>query len=144
MVLGSMFGLYTYYLYRKDWEQQYLTSEYAYKLLNTEPIDAGNQFYFKTDNPSKAIEQTLYYRMPEKEFNIIYRMKPAFIRGVFDHNKEVHVPRVKNGVKGYDVFTPFYYYVTERTDHLNVVEDNGKTYATPIEERAAIAVHRGW
>ena len=53
-------------------------------------------------------------------------MKPVKVKGIFDHQKEMRVKKLKNGEKGAQVITPFY-------THLD-----GKG------EAAAILVNRGW
>ena len=53
-------------------------------------------------------------------------MKPVAIRGIYDHNKEIRVEKVKAGEKGYEMVTPFY-------THL---DSNGQA--------AGILVNRGW
>lgn len=55
-----------------------------------------------------------------------WSMKPVAIRGIFDHNKEIKVEKMRNGEKGFDIVTPFY-------SHLDT---SGK--------EQGILVNRGW
>lgn len=145
MSLGVIFGIYTYYLYRKNYEQKISTSEYAYKLLSTNPINAGQQFWEKAHPDDPHFSRTLYYRMPKKEFNILYRMRPAYIQGFFNHEKEILIPKRKNGVEGYEIYTPFYYYTYASLDSKVAFDSSDKSInAITFEEPGAITVHRGW
>jgi hypothetical protein len=135
-----------YYNYRKNWEQQYLTSEYSYKLLKAKNIDAGNQFmYGRPKDRGETAKYSLYYRMPEAEYNLFFRMRSSFIEGYFDHNKEILIPKKKDSREGYEIVTPFYYYLVDGIDTENkVLTQDGSVMPNPVPERAAIAVHRGW
>ena len=55
-----------------------------------------------------------------------YSMKPVAVSGIYDHDKEIRVEKVRNSEKGFDIITPFY-------THLN-----------KNEEPCAILVNRGW
>lgn len=83
--------------------------------------------------------------MPEKEFDVLYRMRSAYLQGVFDHNKEILLPCKKNGVDGYNVITPFYYFDQATYDGLNLaVGPDGSPAHKYNVERGGMAVHRGW
>jgi hypothetical protein len=141
----TTFGLLGYYFYRKQYEQSIVASEYHYKLTRRDAVDVNKQFFDvgAIDEPTRSI--SWLSRVPEKEFNVIYRMKPAIITGQFDHNKEILFPRVKDGRFGYDVITPFYYYLKFHLDNNNGVKDSsGKIVLAEEIERAALAVNRGW
>lgn len=145
MMLGLLFGGMGYYFYSQYHSQKFVSSHAYYKLINLNPLDAGNQFWFNAREADEVKEMTLYYRMPRKEFNVKYRMRSAFIRGEFDHDKEILVPNKKNGQDGYDVITPFYYYrkLTLEKDYVSLHAD-GKPFDSLVSDRAAIAVFRGW
>lgn len=53
-------------------------------------------------------------------------MKPVSVKGIFDHEKEIQVDKMRNGEKGVQIVTPFY-------THLDA---SGK--------EQAILVNRGW
>ncbi len=145
MVLISGFSLGAYYFYRKYYEQKIVVSQYHYKLVNERPIIVNNEFYTQVgyDEPQRSF--SWFYRVPLKEFNILYRMKSAMIRGQFDHDKEILFPSEQNGKKGYDVITPFYYHLKYVVDpHNNIKDTSGDTKGIEQVERAAIAVNRGW
>jgi hypothetical protein len=133
-----------YYFYRKYYQQQMLTSQSYYKLTKLSSIDAGNQWWDRRAQDDEHWKVSFYYRMPLKEFNVLYRMRSAHLEGVFDHDKEILVPTKKFGQDGYNVFTPFYYYNQSYLDIFHVETIDGETKPRSISERAAMAVHRGW
>jgi cytochrome oxidase assembly protein ShyY1 len=45
-----------------------------------------------------------------KEFDQTYSYVPYEITGFFDHAKEIHVKKNKNGEEGFEIITPFYCY----------------------------------
>jgi len=83
--------------------------------------------------------------MPEKEFNALYRFRRVEITGNFDHDKEVLIECCKNGERGYNVYTPFYYYINTAIDiNSNMVSCDGKEYPEQRITPGGIVVHRGW
>ena len=60
------------------------------------------------------------------KFESDWAMKPVTVKGVFDHNREVKIEKMRNGEKGVDIVTPFY-------THLDT---SGK--------EQGILVNRGW
>lgn len=144
--MAFLFGLGAYFCYRKHYEQKYVISSSYYKLNLSKQIDAGNQFmHLKNVDQHTVAGNDFYYRMPEKEFNILYRMKSAYLNGYFDHNKEILFPQKKNGEEGYKVITPFYYYMTNSVDYKHGKIDNtGKISYDNITLKAGMAVDRGW
>jgi len=142
--LAILFSSIGYYFYRQYYRQNLLSSTAYYKLMRLEPLDAGKQFFYGGKFGEITDQFTYYYRMPLKEFDISFRMKSAYINGEFDHDKEILIPNKKNGVEGYDVFTPFYYYYKARgPEYLQLLQD-GKPCRVYEFERAALPVHRGW
>ena len=83
--------------------------------------------------------------MPLKEFNHLYRFRRASIQGNFDHDKEVLIEATNEGERGYNVFTPFYFYDNTSFDtaHQMVAGDGTKTVEQRLE-RGGIVIHRGW
>jgi hypothetical protein len=143
--LAGIFGLAGYYFYRKYYEQTMTISQNKYKLLSTTPLNAGDQFWHPTIQDAAVYTQSLFYRMPEKEFDILYRMRSAYIKGQFDHNKEILIPRNKDGFSGYDVITPFYYYQKAMLNlQMAGFNGDGTQYRKDDIHRGGIAVHRGW
>jgi hypothetical protein len=141
--LAFTFGGMAYYFYRQYRKTVYMSSMSYYKLINVKPIDAGNQFMLVSD-PKETTNPTFYYRMPKKEFDVLYRMKSAYIKGQFDHNKEVLIPNSKLGHQGYDVYTPFYYYrKLVESPYLQLHSDGQPTNGFEAVN-AAIPVYRGW
>ncbi len=142
--LAIMLGTMGYYFYRQYYKQKMMSSTGYYKLMNRTPINAGEQFWWNIKEDDKSYMFTSYYRMPKKEYDIRYRNKSAYISGQFDHDKEILLPREKNGIEGYDVITPFYYYYKKSSpSYLSQLQD-GKPAIEHDVERAAIAVFRGW
>ena len=144
MFLGLIFGGMSYYFYRQYNTQKFMSSAAYYKLVNLNPLDAGNQFWFHGRVAEETDLMTLYYRMPRKEFDVKYRMRSAYIRGEFDHDKEILIPRKENGQDGYDVITPFYYYRKLSPNEFLSLHSDGSPFQGYTSERAGIAVFRGW
>lgn len=143
LTLLLIFGASSYYFYRKEYQQRMKISSGYYKLLKKHPIDAGNQFIWGAE-PGTPNFLTYYYRMPKKEYDIKYRLRSAFISGEFDHDKEILLPTKKDGRDGYTVITPFYYYEKNSPSMYYGVAQNGTLFQNAEEQRAAIAVKRGW
>ncbi len=134
-----------YYFYRQSYRQRMMSSASYYKFTECSAIDVNKQFWYNDISEDTTEQFTYFYRMPKKEFDIKYRMRSAFIKGEFDHEKEILIP-AKNeyGMTGYDVFTPFYYYYKKsKSQYLDVLQDGTVTEGKNVE-RAAIPVHRGW
>lgn len=83
--------------------------------------------------------------MPEKEFDRLYRFRRVEITGNFDHDKEVLIESCKNGQRGYNVYTPFYYYNNTAIDpNASMVAQNGQSVPEQRITAGGIVVHRGW
>ncbi len=83
--------------------------------------------------------------MPQKEFDRLYRFKRVEITGNFDHDKEVLIEGCKNGERGYNIYTPFYYYLNTSMDtNARMVGADGKPVAEQRIAPGGIVVHRGW
>ena len=145
ILLAVITGGIGYYCYKQNYRMKMQASQSYYKLTSAPEIDAGKQFFYHQNGEKRPWSPSLYWRMPLKEFNILYRMRSAYIDGEFDHKKEVLIPKKKNGVEGYDVITPFYYYEYARpyTNHYALTSD-GKVAKDFNFDKAGIAVHRGW
>jgi hypothetical protein len=144
LVLAVAFGSLGYYFYRQNYKQKFISSTAYYKMVNLPALNAGNQFMFNNRNSIETNLSTWYYRMPKKEFDIKYRMRSAYIQGEFDHDKEVLIPKTKNGVEGYDIITPFYYYQVLTPTRLLGLQQDGKPFVSQDAQNAAMAVFRGW
>ena len=83
--------------------------------------------------------------MPLKEFNQLYRYRRISVQGNFDHDKEVLIESTIQGEKGYNIYTPFYFYdnTVFNTDNVMIAGDGDKFVEQKLE-RGGIAVHRGW
>jgi len=83
--------------------------------------------------------------MPLKEFNMLYRFRKIDITGNFDHDKEVLIEACRNGERGYNVYTPFYYYLNTAMDiNSRMVGSDDKPVAEQRITPGGIVVHRGW
>jgi len=104
-------------------------------LFNTKPINVNNEFVSINTTDKR---HNLLYRIPEFEYQVLYRLKSATVTGYFDFNKEILVPHYKNGIRGYNVFAPFHYYdLYYNRIYLNKVADHNS-------DKGAIIVKRGW
>ena len=140
--MGFTLSFMSYYFYRKYYEQKYLTSESFFKLTKNIPINGNNQFYKQRNvNVNTPALYDYFYRMPQKEFDILFRMKPAFLNGYFDHKKEILFPEKNNGVDGYRIFTPFYFFRFDWS--LDEVQGENKK-SVKKQDRGGLAVDRGW
>ena len=83
--------------------------------------------------------------MPEKEFNKLYRFRRVEVTGNYDHDKEVLIEGTNNGQKGYNVYTPFYYYENTNIDlNSEMKSQDGQSVPEPRTTAGGIVVHRGW
>jgi hypothetical protein len=141
-MLISGFGLATYYFYRQNFTKEMALSHGYYRLMNHKNVNVNAQFYEQGAHNQPRSSFSWFYRIPKKEFDTIYRMKGAYVRGAFDHNKEILFPSTKNGISGYDVITPFYYHTKLFLDTANLyLNEKGDPVNTYTNERSAIAVN---
>lgn len=83
--------------------------------------------------------------MPLKEFNQLYRYRKVSIQGYFDHDKEVLIESTKHGERGYQVYTPFYYYDnTSLKPSSQMIAGDGTSTIEQRLQAGGIVVHRGW
>lgn len=47
------------------------------------------------------------------------------MRGIFDHEKEIQVEKVRNGEKGVEVITPFYTHLNEKGEECGILINRG-------------------
>lgn len=136
--LGFTFSLMAYYYYRKYYEQKFVTSESLYRLTKTLPINGNSQFYKQKNVSVDSVGfWDYFYRMPKKEFDVFYRMKPAYLKGYFDHKKEILFPEEKDGIDGYRVITPFYFFSC-------LFDDPSAEEKKIVQDKGGLAVDRGW
>lgn len=45
--------------------------------------------------------------------------------GIFDHNREIQVEKMKNGEKGVEVITPFYTHLNEKGEECGILVNRG-------------------
>jgi cytochrome oxidase assembly protein ShyY1 len=91
---------------------QYRNTLLSQQAVDITPLNNGSFLWSKAKNID--------------DFENDYSFKKVSVRGIFDHNKEIQVEKIRNGEKGVDVITPLY-------THLN---DKG--------EECGILVNRGW
>jgi hypothetical protein len=133
-----------YYNYRKNIQSEFMTGNGMTRIFESEPIDAGNQFYQNFVQNKMTFSASFYTRIQEFDFDVYYSLRKAFLSGYFDHTKEILIPAKKDGIDGYNVITPFYYYYMIRPDPFFTLKVNGKPETKLTTERAAMAVNRGW
>lgn len=144
MTISLISGALAYTCYYRGRAKTLVDQSYVFKFLNQEPINVNYEFVQRFNGEKNKL-LTLFYRMPEKEFNRLYRFRRVEITGNFDHDKEVLIETCKDGKKGYNVFTPFYYYLNTSVDETSKMVG---TDGNPIPEQrispGGIVVHRGW
>ncbi len=140
-----IFGGLGYYIFNNlSFSSKIVYQSLIYKFINIKPINVNYEFVHRF-NPQNNIFYTLFYRMPEKEYDRLYRFKRVEITGNFDHDKEVLIESCKCGEKGYNVYTPFYYYNNTYIDKQSrMIGQDGKAIAEHRILRGGITVHRGW
>lgn len=141
--LACIFGCSAYYFHTQYNKTVYMSSHSYYRLMHLPSLDAGAQFWLDHIVENNGMP-TLYYRMPKKEYDVIYRMRSAYISGEFDHNKEILIPTKKNGESGYDIFTPFYYYNIVSETRFAGLNSDGSTHENYDILKGALPVYRGW
>lgn len=47
------------------------------------------------------------------------------MRGIFDHEKEFQVEKLKNGEKGMEIITPFYTHLNEKGEECGILVNRG-------------------
>lgn len=140
-ILGT-FSLVTYYFLQKQRNnrKQY-ESEGAHKLSNALPVDLMKYIIATPRNGINNLISNAFLENYVKSLQF-HSFKAT---GKFDHTKEIHVPKVKNGVDGYEIYTPFFYYnypINEFYDQYFYDEKNAKD--PEHSGNAFITVHRGW
>jgi hypothetical protein len=133
-----------YYYYRRNIQSEFQTGKGFSRILESKPIDAGNQFYQNFVQNKMTFSGSFYTRIQETEFDVYYSLRKSFLTGYFDHTKEILIPAKKNGQEGYNVITPFYYYYMIRPDTFFTQKVDGKPVSQLTTERAAMVVNRGW
>jgi glutaredoxin-related protein len=128
----------------KAWNANLVKQTFTNKYVNTKEINVNYEFVHRFNSESN-IFHTLFYRMPLKEFNQLYRYRRVSVQGNFDHDKEVLIESYNHGERGYNVYTPFYYYDNTSINFNNImIAGNGDEFVEQKLQRGAIVVHRGW
>jgi hypothetical protein len=145
-IISSIFLALGYYHHRAFYFSSLQYSTYFHN-LTAKPILNINKL-LELDN------QQMYYsplsQMEPTHFDQKIKMHTAKVTGTFDHAKEILVPSTKNGVRGYNVFAPFYYQnrsvvpdkLNER--HTTYTPDYIASLPKNQNDRVAIGVLRGW
>ena len=140
-LLGTFSLVASYLLYKQRYNRQLYESEGVYKLTSAVPHDLVK---YIIASPRNGINNLLTNTLIENYVKDLqfHHFKAT---GRFDHTKEIHIPRVKDGEEGYDVFTPFFYFnypITEFYDQYFYDEKNVKD--PEYSGNAYITVNRGW
>ncbi len=140
-ILGTFSLATAYFLYKQRYSRELYESEGAYKLNSALP---HNLVKYIVATPRNGINNLLGNTLIENYVKDLqfHQFKAT---GRFDHTKEIHIPRVKDGEEGYDVFTPFFYFnypITEFYDQYFYDEKNIKQ--PEYSGNAYITVNRGW
>ena len=125
-----------YYCYKTNKEFKYLVGESLEKFSSYQPLPL-NDMTWSIGNKENLYLRSIFLNLDRKIFKQ-YSHRAAYVTGYFDHNKEIHVSKTRNGERGYDVITPFYYYDIEHYGIKN--EDMPKDFII----KGAIVVNRGW
>lgn len=59
------------------------------------------------------------------DFERDWSLKPVNVKGLFDHTKETHVFKYKNGEKGVDIIVPFYTHLNEKNEACGILVNKG-------------------
>lgn len=133
-----------YYSKNKAWDAKLVNQTFLNTYINKKEINVNHEFVHRFNSQSN-IFHSLFYRMPLKEFNHLYRFRRVSVQGNFDHDKEVLIEETRNGQRGYNVYTPFFYYDNTSFDTARqMVAGDGQKFIEQRLERGAIVVHRGW
>jgi hypothetical protein len=121
-------------------ESDQIASELLSKLSEQRPMKLNT---FIDNLPFDLGRLHFLHKLKETNFNRSFKGNSVEAEGEFDFTKEVHIRKQKDGVNGYDIFTPFYYYdELSQNDDFHVKDPSIKT--TERKLKGAIAVHRGW
>ena len=133
-----------YYSKNKAWDVNLINQTFINSFVNRKEINVNHEFVHRF-NSEKNIFHSLFYRMPRKEFDVLYRYRRVSIQGNFDHDKEVLIECKQNGQRGYNIYTPFYFYdnTSFDTSKLMAAGDGSEVIEQRLE-RGGIVVHRGW
>jgi hypothetical protein len=133
-----------YYSKNKAWDTNLVRQTFTHMYVNRQEINVNHEFVHRF-NSEKNIFHSLFYRMPLKEFNQLYRFRRVSVQGNFDHDKEVLIESNNHGERGYNVYTPFYFYDNTSIATANLmVAGDGSKFVEQRVERGGIVVHRGW
>jgi cytochrome oxidase assembly protein ShyY1 len=64
-------------------------------------------------------------KINEEEFENEYSMKKVKVKGIFNHDKEILVTKMRNGEKGVDIVTPFFTHLNEKGEECGVLVNRG-------------------
>ena len=87
------------------------TSLLAQAAIDITPQNRGSFIWSKTQD----IDQ----------FESDYSFKKVKVRGIFDHNKEIQVEKLRNGEKGVEIITPFYTHLNEKGEEVGILVNRG-------------------
>jgi cytochrome oxidase assembly protein ShyY1 len=52
-------------------------------------------------------------------------MKKVKVKGIFNHDKEILVTKMRNGEKGVDIVTPFFTHLNEKGEECGLLVNRG-------------------
>lgn len=110
-----------------------------------------NKFTYKLEkflfyHPQNGVQNKLV-GLHKEIFENSFQFMPIEATGYFDHMREIHIPKVKDGVEGYEIFTPFFYFDVKDSNIYNLaVVDNPKeqVFTESLNCNISIIVNRGW
>jgi cytochrome oxidase assembly protein ShyY1 len=59
------------------------------------------------------------------QFEDEFSFKKIKVRGIFDHNREIQVEKMRNGEKGINIITPFYTHLNEKGEEQGILINRG-------------------
>jgi cytochrome oxidase assembly protein ShyY1 len=59
------------------------------------------------------------------QFESDYSFKKVKVRGIFDHNREIQVEKLRNGENGVEIVTPFYTHLNEKGEECGILVNRG-------------------
>ena len=68
------------------------------------------------------------------QFESDYSFKKVKVRGIFDHNREIQVEKLRNGENGVEIVTPFYTHLNEKGEECGILVNRGWVPVEAIEK----------
>lgn len=114
--------------------------------------------YHELSKYTYKLEKFLYYHpqsgvqnklvgLHKEIFENSFQFMPIEATGYFDHMREIHIPKVKDGVEGYEILSPFFYFDVKDSNIYNLaIADDPKeqVFTESLNSNISIIVNRGW